>query len=163
MRRHRLPELTDTQLTVDHVPTAVHNALYCLARGRKPGWPKTRKPLFCRGMRVGATTCGMVEYPRQESNNQRIPRDVCKFQRQPVRNPVQLTAKTPQSTPIWTACSTPGTRYLRTPARRSWPSSRPLRGGNRQIRTTPPPLARGGTPVIVWAWRGIRVADHSTS
>ncbi len=76
MRRHRFPELTDTQLTVDHVPTAVHNALYCLARGRKPGWPKTRKPLLCSGMRVGATTCQMAKYPRQESNNQQILRDV---------------------------------------------------------------------------------------
>ena len=26
-----------------------------------------------------------------------------------------------------------------------------LTGGNRQIRTTVPPLARGGTPVIAWS------------
>ena len=26
-----------------------------------------------------------------------------------------------------------------------------FRGGNRQIRTTAPPLARGGTPVIAWS------------
>ena len=26
-----------------------------------------------------------------------------------------------------------------------------LTGGNRQVRTTVPPLARGGTPVIAWA------------
>ena len=29
-----------------------------------------------------------------------------------------------------------------------------LTGGNRQIRTTVPPLARGVTPVIVWAGSG---------
>ena len=30
---------------------------------------------------MGATTCGMVEYPRQESNNQQILRDVWKNQK----------------------------------------------------------------------------------
>ena len=30
-----------------------------------------------------------------------------------------------------------------------------LRGGNRQIRTTIPPLARGVTPVIAWAGGGL--------
>ena len=100
MRRHRLPELTDTQLTVDHVPTAVHNALYCLARGREPGWSKTRKPLFCRGMRVGATTCQMAKYPRQESNNQQIPRDVWQNPKQALQKALQLVTNMPQTIPI---------------------------------------------------------------
>jgi len=53
------------------------------------------------------------------------------------------------------ANSTLGTRYHPILLRRSWPSSRPSRGGNRQIRTTPTPLARGGTPVIAWSGGGL--------
>ncbi len=37
------------------------NPPFCLAQGRKPVWPRMRKPLFCRGMRVDVTTCVMVE------------------------------------------------------------------------------------------------------
>ena len=33
----------------------------------------------------------------------------------------------------------------------SLPPEHPLGGGNRQIRTTPPPLARGVIPVIAWS------------
>ena len=48
-------------------------------------------------------------------------------------------------------------RCTPTPARRSWPSSRPLRGGNRQIRTAPAPLARWVTPVIACSCEGGRL------
>ena len=51
-------------------------------------------------MRVGATTREMATYPRQESNNQQIPRDVCEFPKQVMQDTVQLIAKTPQTTPI---------------------------------------------------------------
>jgi hypothetical protein len=34
----------------------------------------------------------MAKYSRQESNNRKKHRDVCKFSRRPVRNPVQLNA-----------------------------------------------------------------------
>ncbi len=74
-----------------------------------------------------------------------------------LRNALQLVTICRQSTPIWPPCSTLGTRYRRTPVRRSLPSSRPFRGGNRQIRTTPPPLARGVTPVIAWSGEGGRL------
>ena len=59
------------------------------------------------------------------------------------------------------ACSTPGTRYRRTPARRSWPSSRPLRGVDRQIRTTvPTPRSLGDSGYRVFARWGIGRSTH---
>ncbi len=48
----------------------------------------------------------------------------------------------------------PITRHLPPRLSSLWQSSRPLRGGNRPIRTTVPPLARGVTPVIAWSGGG---------
>ena len=60
------------QVTDDHFSESLQirfsNPPFCLARGRKSGWPRERKPLFCRGMQVGTTTREMAKYPRQESN-----------------------------------------------------------------------------------------------
>ena len=49
--------------------------------GSQPELPAQENPLFCKGLPRSATWC--------------------KFRRQPVQNPVQLTAKTPQSPPSW--------------------------------------------------------------
>ena len=54
-----------------------------------------------QGMRVGATTCGMVEYPRQELNNLKKHRDVWQNLKQALQKALQLVTICRRSTPSW--------------------------------------------------------------
>jgi len=54
-------------------------------------------------MRADATTCGMVEYPRQQLNNLKKHREVWQNPKQALQKALQLVTIRRQSTRIWPA------------------------------------------------------------
>ena len=50
------------------------------ARGRKPVCPRIRKPLFCRGLRLGARWCTTAKWRIGDSNLWRFPVEAAWFQ-----------------------------------------------------------------------------------
>ena len=75
------------------------------------------------------------------------------LERGPAREPPHRVQLSVGSVLTWADFPSRGPRCRRTPARRSWPSSRPLRGGNRQIRSAVVRIGEYGHAVYTHAFQ----------